>query len=345
MKYSRPIFILLFLSVSLTAVAFTQLFAQQERHGIKFPLGLDPDAFMVPEDNPVTPEKAELGKMLYFDKRLSKDGTVSCASCHDPQLGFTDQKPFSEGFLGKTGNRSAPSVINSAFSLFHFWDGRAPSLEEQAKGPMENPVEMAHTVEGAVKNIGAIPGYKPYFKAAFGTEEVNIDRIVKAIATFERTVLSGNSPWDRYIYLGDKTALSPEAERGLVLFEGKARCTQCHVGFNLTDNIFHNIGVGMTAEKPDLGRYLVTNDEKDKGAFKTPMLRDLQKTGPYMHDGSEKTLEEVIDYYDRGGNANPWLDVKMQPLNLTTQEKADLLAFLKSLEGDYVPVPPPKLPE
>ena len=313
--------------------------------GDSLPLGLDKDVYMVPDNNPITPEKVELGKLLYFDKRLSSDGTVSCAACHSPKAGFADPEPVSTGVGGQKGVRNSPTVINTAFNIFQFWDGREPSLEAQAKGPIQNPVEMANTPEGAVKNISAVAGYKPYFAKAFGSEEVTFDRIAEAIATFERTVLSGNSAWDRFVYGGDKQALSPEAQRGLELFQGKALCTRCHVGFNTTDGIFHNLGVGMNKPEPDLGRFVVTKNEKDKGAFKTPTLRDIQKTAPYMHDGSQKTLEEVIEFYDKGGEPNPWLDPKVEPLKLTAQEKADLLAFLKSLEGDWTPEPEPALPE
>jgi cytochrome c peroxidase len=312
---------------------------------ISMPLGLDVDVFFVPEDNPMTPAKIELGKLLYFDPRLSVDNTVSCATCHDPKRGFTDQRPFSEGVDGKTGTRNSPTVINTAFGNFQFWDGRAPSLEEQAKGPIENPVEMAHTLEGARGKIAAIGGYRPYFVAAFGDAEVTVDRMANAIATYERTVLSGNSAWDRFVYGGDETALSPSAQRGLALFEGKANCTRCHIGFNLTDGLFHNIGVSMDSEDPDLGRYVVTQDEKDKGAFKTPTLRDIQKTAPYMHDGSVATLEEVMDLYVMGGESNPWLDSNMEELDLDDQEIADVLAFLRSLEGDWEPIDPPALPQ
>ncbi|MCB9799577.1 MAG: c-type cytochrome [Candidatus Omnitrophica bacterium] len=330
------------LVLSLTC-SLSNLLAEDQKPAL--PLGLDPDGLIIPEDNPVTEEKIELGKMLYFDARLSKDGTVSCATCHDPHKGFSDQAPVSTGINGQKGDRSAPSVINSAFNYFQFWDGRAPSLEEQAKGPVENPIEMGNTHEGAVDNIRAIEGYKPYFKAAFGDEEVTIDRIAKAIATYERTVLSGNSAWDRYVYLNDETAMSESAKRGLELFEGKAKCTRCHVGFNLSDSLFHNLGVGMNKENPDLGRFKVTGEEKDKGAFKTPILRDLLKTAPYMHDGSVATLAEVVELYDKGGEANEWLDVKMEPLNLSDQEKADLVAFMESLEGDWEPVDAPALPQ
>ncbi|MBP9865083.1 MAG: c-type cytochrome [Candidatus Omnitrophica bacterium] len=313
--------------------------------GVTYPLGVDASVLQVPEDNPITPEKIELGKALYFDKRLSKDGTVSCASCHNPQKGYTDQQQFSDGIQRQKGGRNSPTVLNSGFSYFQFWDGRAGTLEAQAVGPMANPVEMGHTLEGVTESVKSFAGYKPLFKAAFGDEEINIDRIAKAIATFERSVLSGNSAWDRFVYGNDPTALSESAQRGLKLFEGEALCTRCHVGFTLSDSLFHNLGVGMNKEKPDLGRYEITKEEKDKGAFKTPTLRDLQRTAPYMHDGSVETLEEVVDLYDRGGEKNPWLDPKMQPLNLTPEQKADLLAFLRSLEGDWKPVEEPSMPQ
>jgi len=316
----------------------------EEGDVISYPLGIDASVLLVPENNPITAEKIELGKMLYFDKRLSLDGTVSCATCHNPEKGYTDQRSFSEGIHGQLGGRNSPTVLNSSFSYFQFWDGRAPNLEEQAKGPIANPVEMGHTMEAATSVIASIQGYKPYFKSAFGDENVTEDRIAQAIATFERSIVSGNSAWDRYVYDNDETALSDSAKRGLELFEGKALCTRCHVGFTLSDSLFHNLGVGMNNEKPDLGRYDVTKNEKDKGAFKTPTLRDLQRTAPYMHDGSIATLEEVVELYDRGGEANPWLDPKMEPLGLTEAQKADLVAFLRSLEGDWKPVAEPVLP-
>jgi cytochrome c peroxidase len=311
---------------------------------VPVPLGLDPDAMQIPAENPLSAAKIELGKMLYFDKRLSKDATIACATCHDPALGFTDQKPFSSGVAGGVGNRNSPTVINSGFMLFQFWDGRAPTLEEQAKGPIANPVEMASTLDVSVQSIAKVKGYQPYFEKAFGDGVVTIDRVVQAIASYERTVLSGNSAWDRFVD-GDKSALSESAQRGLTLFEGKALCTRCHVGFNLSDSLFHNLGVGMSKPKPDLGRFVVSAKEEDKGGFKTPMLRDLQKTAPYMHDGSVKTLEEVVEFYDKGGEKNQWLDAKVQPLQLTAEEKKDLVAFLRSLEGDWKPVTPPTLPQ
>ncbi len=332
-------------AVSTLLFAAVQLKAEGEKFYFKLPLGLDADYMQIPENNPLTPEKAELGKLLYFDKRLSKDGTVSCATCHDPKKGWTDQEQFSSGINGQKGDRNSPTVLNSAYMFFQFWDGRAKTLEDQAKGPVQNPIEMGSTHEFCTSTIAGIQGYKPYFKAAFGSEDVTMDKIAMAIASFERTVLSGNSPWDKYTQLKDESAMSESAKRGLQLFEGKARCTQCHVGFTLSDSLFHNLGVGMNKPNPDLGRAKETKLEKDNGAFKTPTLRDLLRTAPYMHDGSVKTLEEVIDLYDRGGEPNPWLDTKMKPLGLTKEEKADLLEFMKSLEGDWVPVEEPKLPQ
>jgi cytochrome c peroxidase len=286
-----------------------------------------------PKDNPYTAEKAELGWLLYFDKRLSADQSLSCASCHDPKHAFTDGKPFSSGIRGQLGGRSAPTVINRAYSLDQFWDGRAKSVEEQAKGPIANPIEMGHPHDACEKCVGEIAGYRQRFKAAFGTDKVTINNIARAIATFERTVLSGNSPYDRY-QAGDEKALTPAQVRGMDVFFKKAACDSCHLGFNFTDGSYENIGVGMDKPKPDLGRYEVTRKEEDRGAFKTPTLREIEHTAPYMHDGSLKTLEDVVEHYDKGGIKNPYLDERIKPLNLTDQEKEDLIAFLKSLSGE-----------
>jgi cytochrome c peroxidase len=308
----------------------------------KVPLGLKaPD---VPGDNPVTDAKVDLGKKLYFDKRLSRDGTISCATCHAPEKGWTDQAPVSTGIKGQKGGVSAPTVLNAAYMEFQFWDGRAPSLEEQAKGPIQNPIEMGFTHEEAVAKLKTIKGYAPLFKKAFGDETIDIDRVAKAIATFERTVLTGNSPYDKW-QAGNKKAMSESAIRGHHVFNGKANCQICHDGFNFSNSDFHNIGVGMQAEKPNLGRYEQTKNENHKGAFKTPTLRNLKYTAPYMHDGSEATLETVVEYYNKGGFANPHLDGRMKPLGLTDQEKKDLVAFMNALNGDPVAVKFPKMPE
>ncbi|MDE2490709.1 MAG: cytochrome-c peroxidase [Elusimicrobia bacterium] len=310
----------------------------------KVPLGLK--APSVPDDDPVTDAKVALGKRLYFDKRLSRDGTVSCATCHDPNRGWTDDAPVSTGIKGQHGTRSAPTVLNAAYMDAQFWDGRAASLEEQAKGPIENPVEMGFTHKEAAARIAGVKGYAPYFKAAFGDDRVDIDRIVQAIATFERTVLTGDSPYDRW-EAGDKTAMSASAVRGFDLFNDpkKTDCAFCHSGFNFSDSDYHNLGVGLDKKKPDLGRFVVTKDPKDWGAFKTPTLRNLKDTAPYMHDGSEKTLRQVVEFYNRGGRKNPHLDGRIRPLHLTKRQVDDLVAFLGALNGDEVKVAPPALPE
>lgn len=302
---------------------------------------------MVPSENPVTDAKVKLGKLLYFDKRLSADGTISCATCHDPKKGWTDQAAVSTGIKGQKGNRNSPTVLNTAYLDFQFWDGRAPTLEEQAKGPIANSVEMASVAESkaahdlVVKRLRDAKGYRPLFDDAFGKDsEITIDRVAQAIATFERTALTGNSPYDRY-EAGDKKALSAAEVRGKDLFFGKASCSECHTGFNFTDSDFHNLGVGMGAKNPDLGRYVVTKDEKDRGAFKTPTLRNLASTFPYMHDGSQKTLKEVVEFYNQGGEKNPWLSTKVKVLNLTDAEKNDLIAFMGALNGDPAAVDEP----
>ncbi|TBR21039.1 c-type cytochrome, partial [bacterium] len=291
-----------------------------------FPLPLGMAAPDVPEDNALTKAKVELGKLLYFDKRLSRDGTVSCATCHDPKKGWTDQAPVSTGIKGQKGGRSAPTVLNSAYLDVQFWDGRAASLEEQAKGPIANPVEMGFTHEEAVKRLAGIKGYPPLFKAAFGDDAVSIDRVAKAIASFERIVVTGNAPYDRQE--AKKGEMAPAARRGMALYFGKANCSVCHSGPNFTDSQFHNLGVGMAAAKPDLGRYDQTKLEADKGAFKTPTLRNLRDTAPYMHDGSQGTLVEVVAFYNKGGEKNASLSDKMRPLKLSDAEQKDLVAFL-----------------
>jgi cytochrome c peroxidase len=303
----------------------------------KTPLGL-PDVFW-PEDNPYTPEKADLGRLLYFDKRLSSDHTVSCASCHEPKHAFGDAAPVSTGIKGQKGGRSAPTVINRAYSTLQFWDGRAASLEDQAKGPIANPIEMTTSKDAAeahktcIECLRAIPGYVQRFEKVFGTKNFTIDHVAMAIATFERTVLSGNAPFDKY-KAGDKSAMTEAQVRGMKVFFDKAQCDRCHIGFNFTDGSFMNIGIGMEKANPDLGRYNVTKKEEDKGAFKTPTLREIEHTAPYMHDGSLKTLEEVVEHYDKGGIKNPWLNQQMKPLNLTKQDKSDLVSFMKALSGE-----------
>ncbi len=315
----------------------------QGSYQLDVPLGLDADQIEIPKDNPLTAAKVELGKLLFFDPRLSVDDTVACASCHSPQFGFSNGLATAIGVKGQRGGRSAPVTINRAFSTLQFWDGRAASLEEQALGPIQASIEMGHDLKAVVAKLKRIPGYRKRFDNAFGTD-VTSEGIAKAIASFERTLLSGDSPFDRY-EAGTKGALSPAGRRGLEIFRTKANCTICHVGVNFSDEKFHNIGVGMENPNPDLGRFAVTKEDADRGAFKTPTLRDVALSAPYMHDGSLKTLETVIDYYDRGGTKNPWHDQVIRPLSLTAQEKQDLLAFLKALTGEPIVVHVPPLPE
>lgn len=303
----------------------------------KPPLGLPPVQW--PEDNPYSAAKAELGRFLYFDKRLSSDGTVSCATCHATEKAFTDGAPVSTGIGGQKGGRSAPTVINRAYSTRQFWDGRADTLEEQAKGPIANPIEMTaeKTADAAhaavVKRLKGVPGYVKLFEKVFGTKDVTIDHVAKAIATFERTVYSGNAPYDRYVG-GDEKAMNASQIRGMDVFFNKAACDSCHLGFNFTDGSYVNIGIGMDKPKPDLGRFDVTGKEDDKGAFKTPTLREVANHGPYMHDGSLKTLAEVVEHYNKGGIKNPQLNQRLKPLKLTDQDKSDLVAFMKALSGE-----------
>jgi cytochrome c peroxidase len=295
------------------------------------PLGLPPIEW--PKSNPYSAAKAELGTYLFFDKRLSADGSISCATCHDPKFAYTDDEPVSTGIRNQKGNRSAPTVINRAFSLAQFWDGRASTLEEQAKGPIANPIEMGNTHEAVVSSLQKIAGYRPLFLKAFGSEEINIDRVAMAIATFERTILSGNSPYDRY-RKGDKKAMRPEQIRGMSVFVDKAKCDRCHENANFTLNAYANLGVGSDKPDPDLGRYAETKDPRDWGVFKVPTLREIEHTAPYMHDGSLKTLEEVVAFYDKGGIPNKNLDANIKPLHLTDQDKKDLVEFLKALSGE-----------
>ncbi len=287
-------------------------------------------AVVSPPDNPQTAAKILLGKQLYFDARLSKDNTISCATCHDPAKGWSDDGPTSAGIAGQRGGRRAPPVSNAAYLPLQFWDGRAPSLEEQAKGPIANPIEMGNTHDAMLKTVDNIPGYAEEFKAAFGSSTVTIDLVAQAIAAFERTVVTTDSPFDRYVR-GDDQAMSPQEKDGLEIFNGKGHCTLCHWGPNFTDGRFHNIGVKPgDPSKPDMGRFDITKDPRDKGAFKTPTVRDAGLRAPYLHDGSEKNLESLVDFYNRGGDTDDSnLDPLIVPLGLSQKEKDALVAFMK----------------
>jgi cytochrome c peroxidase len=323
------------LFTSLISIKVISVESAKSNYHLNLPLGLDEFAIEIPKDNPLTKEKIALGREFYFDPRLSADGTISCASCHNPKFAFTDGQKFSVGIKGQIGRRSAPTIINRVFGKAQFWDGKASSLEEQTKGPMINPIEMGNKdYDEVLKRLRNIKGYREEFKRAFGTEEFTIEQVAKAISSFERTVVSGNSPFDKFESGGDKKAISESAKRGLDIFRDKGRCSECHAGFNFTDEKFHNTGAGMDKPNPDLGRYEITKKEEDRGAFKTPTLREIALTGPYMHDGSLKTLEEVVEFYNKGGIKNPNLDKEMKPLNLNEEEKRDLVEFLKTLNGE-----------
>jgi cytochrome c peroxidase len=313
--------------------------------GVTVPdIGPMPTQVPTPATNLSYAQKVELGKQLYFETRLSKNNSVSCAFCHNPGTGFADARQFSIGAFGTAGGRQAPTVYNTGFIPLQFWDGRAGSLEEQAIGPIHNPIEMAEMHETVVPKIAKIPAYQKQFQLIFGGG-ASLQHIAEAIAAFERTIVSQNSAFDKYT-MGETGAMNEAAVRGVALFRGKARCILCHNGPNLTDNRFHNLGVPQVGPlKEDLGRYMVTRAQQDKGAFKTPTLRSVVETAPYMHDGVFKRLEEVIDFFDAGGGGNPNLSPLMKPLGLSSEEKADLLEFLKALTGAPIKVNVPKLPK
>jgi cytochrome c peroxidase len=350
----RRLLILLAVSVSLPASA--------EEVVLPVPDGVLP--LEIPEGNPLTPAKVELGKKLYFDTRISTDGTVACATCHDPRRGFADGRgtPTSAGVGGALGARNAPTVLNAAFLIDQFWDGRATGLEEQAIQPLVNPIEHGfEDLAAVVEHLQGLGDYGPGFRAAFGSDEITIERVSRAIASFERTLISLEAPIDRFL-AGDAKAISEAAKRGWALYNGKARCNNCHGHIGalplFTDEDYHNIGVGVTrvdfdtvarrgvdsvdvgksvdelalgsAEVSELGRFMVTRERQHLGAFKTPHLRNVALTAPYMHDGSEATLRDVIEFYDRGGNNNPYLDGGMRPLGLGEQEKKDLVELLET---------------
>jgi cytochrome c peroxidase len=300
----------------------------------------------IPPDNPQTARKILLGKQLYFDPRLSKDNSVSCATCHDPAKGWSDAGPTSKGINGQLGGRRSPPVSNAAYLPLQFWDGRAPSLEEQAKGPIQNPIEMGSTHDVMIRTVSDIPGYVEEFKDVFGDVPITVDEVAQAIASFERTVVTTDSPFDRYAK-GDDQALSCLEKKGLEIFNGKGHCTACHWGGNFTDGRFHNLGVQPVASaQPDEGRFAITKVAKDMGAFKTPTVRDVALRAPYLHNGSEKTLEALVELYNRGGGGDDAnLDPLMVPLGLSKAEIKALVAFMTramtSLNPEVSNVQPP----
>lgn len=368
----------------LTTAQIEAYLAKPENHlplDVELPAGLavGAEGIKIPKDNPLTRAKIELGRQLFFDPRLSVDGSISCASCHDPKFGYGKNTQFGVGVRDQLGGRNSPIAYNRILSDVQFWDGRAASLEEQAKGPIANPIEMAFTHDACIGALKKIPGYQLQFAKVFPGEGLTIDSVAKAIASFERVLVTDTSPADYYESLNtfakafkdeiadlkgfqaddpdsynkymslkkasDAHPISDAAKRGRDLFfSEKANCTACHVGANFTDEKYHNLGVGMDKKEPDLGRFVVTKEEKDKGAFKTPTIRNVALTAPYMHDGSQKTLEEVVEWYAKGGHPNPYLSDKVKKLDLTAQDKKDLVEYMKALTGDLPKVTADRLP-
>ena len=323
------------LAVLLTAVGTAQAEPQPKESYLR------PDTVPAPKDNKVTPERVELGRALFFDPRLSGSNWISCATCHNPALGWSDGLPTAIGHGMKVLGRATPTILNTAYQRKQMWDGRFRSLEEQALGPIQAPGEMAGgDMREVVAEIQSIPGYVAMFDKAYPGGGINKDTIAKAIASYERTVVSTEAPFDRWIK-GDKNAISASAKRGFDLFEGKANCNACHMGFDFMDDGFHNIGL---KGNQDVGRFAKLPLPVMKGAFKTPTLRDVTLTAPYMHNGMYKTLEEVVAHYNRGGDDKANLDPNMKPLHLSEREQADIVEFLETLTGPAMQVSVPRLP-
>ena len=331
-----------------------------------------PDKPPEPKDNPTTPAKVELGKLLYFDPRLSGDGSTSCATCHDPNHGWAKRRVMSPAYPENKHFRHSPTVLNVAYNTLMFWDGRTVGLEEQAKKPIASPFEMNMNYDLLEERLRAIPEYRRLFKKAFpeDKEPITIENIAKAIASFERTVVCNDSPFDLYMR-GDKNAMDELQKKGMKLFIGKAGCVQCHNGPNFTDEKFHVTGVPKHKvedealvritrnfvvsqagfDRPDkfdrdLGRFFLTKREKDKGSFKTPSLRNVSLTPPYMHNGVFRNLREVVEFYNKGGGDVPNKDKRLKPLGLTEEEKDALVAFLSALTCNTLPqIEEPELPD
>jgi len=324
----------------------------------------------IPADNPQTPEKIELGRMLYFDPRLAGDSSISCAKCHAPEKGFSNGVQMSDAYPGTKHWRHVPTVLNAAYAAHLFWDGRANSLEEQCIGPIAAPIEMNQNYTHLVEKLNNIPYYRQSFKKVFNSD-VTMENLAKAIAAFERTIVSKPGPLDRYLQ-GDKSALTQAQVRGMAIFSGKANCIACHYGPLLSDGEFHAIGVPEIAALKtesdriatrhffaadhkypnprgvsyDYGRELITQSATDRGKFVTPSLRELVHTAPYMHNGAFETLDDVIDFFEKGGGDLPGKDPLLKPFKLTAEERDDLIAFLEALSSPQTPkVEKPELPK
>lgn len=299
-----------------------------------------------PEDNAPTSARVELGKKLFFDTRLSGDGNMSCASCHSPLHGWSDGLPTGKGFKSMVLDRASPTVVNTAYNSLQMWDGRKKSLEDQAMGPMEAAAEMNMNTKKLFEWLNSNEGYRGLFLQAYPGKPIDADTLSKAIASFERTVVSKESPFDRWV-AGKKDAMTPNQVKGFALFvdRSKANCAACHSGGNFTDNSFHNLGLASFGkENPDVGRFAQRPVASMKGAFKTPTVRESTNTAPYFHDGSARTLEEVIDFYARGGDVKTNLSKSMKPFTLTAEEKTQLVEFLQALSSPAQPFVLPVLP-
>ncbi|SEN21802.1 cytochrome c peroxidase [Mesobacillus persicus] len=357
-KYLYPIFLIPFILLGCSAETDNKPISAVERikeekaiqpsvdgmksallsNGMLVPLG----DVSIPVDNPMEQEVLELGRILFFDSRLSGNNEISCATCHDPEKGYGDDRPTFEKVDGDDGARNSPTIINSGYYSTYFWDGRASSLEEQALGPIQNPDEMDQSLDELLIELRAVKGYEDLFASAF-EDGITENNIAKALAAFQRLIVVKDTPYDQFLN-GDPEALTDQEVRGLNLFAGKAFCSTCHNGENLSDNQYYNIGINTD----DVGRFAVTGDESDIGRIRTPSLYGITHTEPYMRDGSLATLEEVIDYYDRGGDGHPntsfFMKQFMNPLGLTEEEKDDLLAFLEVLGGEPPVYTKPELP-
>jgi cytochrome c peroxidase len=334
------------ISPSVVAIGHLLLLAFQIAHAQSVvPHSLGVPTVIDPLDNPSTPAKVGLGRKLFFDKRLSADNSIACATCHDPNAGFADPHSVSVGVKGRRGERNSPTVLNSAFLSPLMWDGRSTTLEEQVLLPFLSPSEMDLPLDQVAEKLRR-QGYSDLFRQAFG-EDVSVTDLAKALAAYQRTLVAADSPFDRYLFQHDVSAVSPEARRGFDVFL-KAKCDACHLimtaglhpfalsNVMFTDGKFHNLGVDAAKSKPDPGRYTVTGEPGDWGRFKTPSLRNVALTAPYFHDGSKTTLADVVEFYDTGGGANPNLDPALQPLHLSTAEKSDLVRFLESLTASNI---------
>jgi len=366
---------------TLTVAEIAKWLANPKNHEtleVELPAGLAAGKSQISglDQNPLTLAKIELGRQLFFDTRLSSDKTISCASCHDPDEGYSRHHKLGIGIRDQAAGRNSPVSYNRILSSLQFWDGRAGSVEDQAIGPIQAPGEMGNTHEACAVCLQEIPGYAAQFKAVFKTDKVTIEQVGQAIASFERVIVTGASPFDfgEALKAYDKLTkedlddlqsddaaayakyeaaqaavqahpMSDSAKRGRDLFfSERVNCSACHVGANLADEKYHNLGIGMDAKEPDLGRYAVTKVEADKGAFKTPTIRNVESSRPYMHDGSLATLLDVVEHYNKGGTPNPQLSDKVKPLKLTDQEKLDIVDFMKACTGPFPKVERGRLP-